>query len=123
MARSQEASVAIGLGIAAVVYAIHQNLTPDLADVRVGEAHDPDVSAAEKTATAFGLIVSGAVGLLLKDVTAGTIGAATTIMMAWAYRHANAVDPATGRIAPHPESTNPVAFMPDINAEGAFGGE
>ncbi len=98
MALAKENSLLLGLGVAAAVYAVHQNITPNLADVRAAATGDGDVSSTERVATAIGLGLAGGVALLAQDATVFIIGGSMAVAMAWAYRHANTVNPDTGRV-------------------------
>jgi 4-amino-4-deoxy-L-arabinose transferase-like glycosyltransferase len=96
MSLKPEASIMVGLAVAALVHAIYQGATPPLTDIRSAEPGDPDVDSAERTAawTAAGA-VSG-VSLIAKDPTIFVIGGAMVIVESWWRRHGNLVDPAMG---------------------------
>lgn len=85
------------LALATVVYAIYQGALPPVADVRVGQNEDRDIQAAERTATWTAAGTVAIVSLLAKDPTLFTVGGFMTIVLAWWYRHANTVNPLTGR--------------------------
>jgi len=97
------ASVGVGLAAAAGVWMIYQNVLPPVVDVRVGEANDTDVSAAEKTARWTSGLLVGGVALLTQDMTVLIIGGVALICESWSHRHANAYDMSTqGIVVPPP---------------------
>lgn len=100
MALKPEMSIMVGLATATMVYAVHQNATPTIADIRVGEPMDPDIESSERGASwASAALVSG-VSLIAKDPTIFIIGGAAVILMAWMERHANMVDPQVSKAVP-----------------------
>jgi hypothetical protein len=107
-----EVSLGVGLATAALVYSIYSNATPTLLDLRAGAPHDPDVDSAERAAswTAAGTVA--AVSLIARDPTIFIIGGSMVIVMAWLHRHANAVDPDTGR-----------ASMPAVSLQSVSDGQ
>jgi hypothetical protein len=92
-----EVSLAVALATATVVYAIHQNATPNLADVRSLESNNSDVQSAERTASWVSAGVVAGISLLAKDATIFIIGGSMVIAMAWMTRHADQVDTVTKR--------------------------
>lgn len=98
MALPSDKSLLVGLAVAGGVFAIHQNLTPSLADVRVADPNDPDVDSAERTATLVGSALVTAVALMARDATVFVLGETVVLAMAWTYKHANTVDPRTGGV-------------------------
>lgn len=96
MALPRTASVGIGVGVAALVYGIYDQLVPDVTDIRVQPAGDRDVAAAEKTARWASAGMVAAVSLIALDATVAIIGGASVILFSWAHRHANMVDPQSG---------------------------
>jgi hypothetical protein len=97
MAMKPEASIAAGLGTAALVYAFYDMSLPPLADVRTLESDNRDIQASERTATwVSGAFVAG-IGALTKDATVFVIGALAVVGLAWMYRHADQVTPLTGK--------------------------
>jgi hypothetical protein len=90
------ASVGVGVGVAALVYGVYDQLLPPVVEARVQPSGDRDLAAAEKTArwASAGLVT--AVALISWDATVGIIGGAAVILFSWAHRHANMVDPQIG---------------------------
>ena len=88
-------SLAIGLGSMGLVWGIYGQVVPNVADLRVGAANDPDARSAEKAArwASAGSVI--AISLIAKDATVFVMGGAMVIVMSWLHRHANAVDPNT----------------------------
>lgn len=92
-----EVSLGVGLATAAIVGAVYFNATPTLAEVRVGRPGDEDLEAARKVAAWTSAGVVAAISLLSKDSTVFVLGAGMTVALDWWYRHANAVDPRSGK--------------------------
>ncbi len=96
MALPRQASLGVGLATAALVWGVYNVALPTVADVRVGQPNDADLSAAERAATwASAAAVSG-VSLLAKDPTVFIIGGSMVVLMAWWQRHSNANDSSLG---------------------------
>lgn len=81
-------SLAVGLGTLGVVYAIHANSTPTLADMQALPAGNADTDAAERKATWLSAGVVCGISLLAKDPTIFVIGSLGTVALAWYSRHA-----------------------------------
>lgn len=98
MALKPEFSIPTGLAVAAVVFAVHQNATPSLADIQALPAGVQDVESSERKATWVSAGVVAGISLLAKDPTIFVIGSAATIAMAWMTRHASWTESLTGKI-------------------------
>lgn len=104
-----EASLGVGLATCAVVYAIHSNATPSMADMQSLPAGNGDVDAAERRATWMSAGVVAAISLLAKDPTIFVLGSGAAIAMAWLTRR-----------AVHTESkAAPIAAGPGVSAVSA----
>lgn len=109
MAFTPPVSLGIGLATAAVVYSIHSNFTPTVADMQALPAGNADVDSAERKATWLSAGVVAGISLLAKDPTIFVVGSAMAIGMAWATRH-----------AVHTESkAEPIAAGPGVSAVSA----
>lgn len=91
-----EVSITVGLAVGALVYGVYSNALPTVADIRVGQAADPDVAAAEQLAAWTSAAVVAGVSLIAKDPTVFIIGGSMVIALSWWHRHANHVNPLTG---------------------------
>ena len=117
MSLRPEASIATGLAVAGVVYAIHSQATPTMADVQALPAGNADVDHAERRATWLSIGVVSGISLLAKDATVLVIGAAATVAMAFMYRHANWTESMTGLLHPRAGSgQSPVSSGPPADA-------
>lgn len=96
MALKPEASVMSGLAVAAVVFAIHSNATPSMADMQGLPSGVKDVDQSERKATWMSAGIVAGISLLAKDPTIFVIGSAMTVAMAWATRHAVWTDTKSG---------------------------
>lgn len=97
-----EASIGTSLAVCAVVYAIHSNFTPTMADMQGLPTGNQDVDAAERKATWLSAGVVAGVSLLAKDPTIFVLGSVATIALAWFSRHATWTDSKAGPAAPNP---------------------
>lgn len=83
------ASVAIGVAMMGVTYAIYDTALPAVVDQRAAPMNEPDSTSAEKTARwAASALVIG-VSLITWDATVFILGASSVIAFSWMYRHAN----------------------------------
>lgn len=102
MALEPSASIGTGLAVAGVVYAIHSNMTPTVADIQALPAGNKDVDKAEKKATWLGIGIVSGISLLAKDPTIFVIGSVAVVGMAFITRHSNWTETATGMLTPMP---------------------
>lgn len=96
---SEEVQLA-ALSVAAVltVFALD---APSLADVRVSQPNTPQaqhVHGSVKTAAYTAAAVVVALALLGKSPTVYVVGGMTIAAETWKFYHANAIDPATGKV-------------------------
>lgn len=121
MALKPEASVMSGLAVAALVYGIHANFTPSVADIQGLPAGNKDVDVAERKATWVSAGVVSGVSLLAKDPTIFVMGSAMVFAMAFFTRQATWTDTKTGLIAPSPGqsavSANDLAEGPSMQTK------
>jgi hypothetical protein len=93
-----EVSIPAGLATASIVYAIFSNATPSIADIRTAPAHDANIASSERMATITSVAVVGGISLIARDANIFIIGGFMVIAMALWTRHANGVNPATGKL-------------------------
>jgi hypothetical protein len=93
-----EVSIPIGLATAAVVYAVYSNATPSIADIRSAPANNDDIAHSERMATVASVGIVGGISLIARDPNILIIGGTMVIIMAFWTRHANGVNPATGKL-------------------------
>ncbi|MER6059474.1 hypothetical protein [Streptomyces albidoflavus] len=97
MALKPEVSLTVALATGTLVYAIYQNATPTLADVRSVDQFNTDIESAERQASWTAAAAVAGISLLSRDPGPFILGGGMIIVMAWAHRHANMVNPLTGR--------------------------
>ena len=118
MALKPEVSIGTGLAVAAIVYAIHSNFTPSLADMQGLPSGNQDVDAAERKATWLSAGVVSGVSLLAKDPTIFVIGSAMTVALAFFSRHATWTESKAGPMVGAPGqsavSANDLATGPQM---------
>lgn len=96
MGLKPEVSIGVGLATAGVVYAIHTNFTPTMADIQALPAGNADIDRAERQATWASIGAVSAISLLTKDATVLVLGSLATVGMAFLTRHANWTETLTG---------------------------
>jgi hypothetical protein len=108
-------AVLAGLSEAAAVYVIYQAALPNHADIRTADPHNNDIEAARKRAAWLSAGILGIVFLMTKDLNSFLIGGAALAGIDVLTKHANAVHPATGKMAPSGVAGNvaPVADYTD----------
>jgi hypothetical protein len=97
MSLKPDVSLGVALATATVVYGIHQNLTPPIADVRSLEKNNADIGASERAATWTSAAVVAGISLLAKDPTVFIVGGTMVVVMSWITKHADQVDTVTKR--------------------------
>lgn len=97
MALRPEASILGGLAVAALVFGIHQQATPTIADIQAMPQGTPDIDKAEKRATWGSIIAVSGISLLARDPGIFLIGSAATIGMSLWTKHANWTESIMGR--------------------------
>lgn len=97
MALKPEVSIGVGLATVAVAYGTYAHFMPAVTDARVADPNDPVLAASERSATWTAAAIVAGISLIAKDPTVFVMGGATVLILAWTHRHANMVDPATGK--------------------------
>ncbi len=92
-----EISIPTAAAVATLVYGIYTQATPSIADIRVGKPADQNIEGARKGAAWAAAGTVAAVSLITRDPTVFAAGGLMVILMDLWTRHANQVDPATGK--------------------------
>lgn len=125
MAQKPEISIPAGLATAALVYAIYNRGLPPIADLRTVPPGNGDVQATRKQNAWLAAGTVGAISLVAKDPTIFIFGGAMVVALDWTTRHADLVNPITGKVdrvlrrADQVESTqvtDDAAYGPDVAA-------
>jgi hypothetical protein len=117
---AKEQSIVAGLAVASIVYATYSKATPTVADMRVGNRMNDDIESSRKVAAWTSAAVVAGVSLIAKDPNIFVMGGVMVIGLDWMTRHANAVDPQSGRASTLIRGGNlPVATQ--SNDSGAYG--
>jgi hypothetical protein len=97
-------AVELGVGVGLVNSLIFMHFLPPVADVRTAEPYNQDIEGSERTAllatTMFTLLVAG----FAKSWDTFIIGGVVIVGVDFAFKHANAVNPDTGKMNQAPES-------------------
>jgi hypothetical protein len=107
-----EVSIAMGLAVGALVGMIYQHAMPSLVDHRVGDPEDDTARKAERTAAVTSAAIVIGTALVAKDPTVFVIGGSVLIGFSLWHKHANLVQPLTGRATAPPAmdvDNNPMA--------------
>lgn len=94
----RESAPVVGLLSALGTYAIYAHQLPQNADLRATPAHNDDAEAARKQAAIESTVLLGIIFAVTRDFNAFIIGGVATLLIDSSYKHANAVNPGTGRV-------------------------
>jgi len=96
--RSDAIKILIGVAAAAAGILVYDRFVPSAADIRQAEPYDTDIETAERqglfAATAIVLVSAG----LAKSLEVFIIGGVAIVGIDFAIKHANAVNPSTGKM-------------------------
>jgi hypothetical protein len=97
-------AVELGVFVGLVNTVVFLHFLPPVADVKTIQPFNQDIESSERTAllatTAFTLLVAG----FARSWDTFLVGGAVIVGVDFAFKHANAVHPATGKMAVQPES-------------------
>lgn len=100
--RSEGMKILIGVAAAAAGILVYDRFVPNAADIRSAEPYNADIETAERqglfAASAIVLVSAG----LARSLEVFIIGGAAIVIIDFAIKHANAVSPATGKMAGSP---------------------
>lgn len=115
--KAPEASVMTGLAEAGAILAVYAGGLPSHADIRSAPANNTDVEAVRKKAAWTGGAIIALVFVMTRDRNSALIGGAALAGIDFLVKHANGVDPGTGKLAggaPVAVADNDTAFpLPD----------
>ena len=122
-----DGSVMAGLAEAAAVYVVYQSALPNHADIRSAPAHNTDIESARKAAAWKSAAVLGFVFLITRDLNSFLIGGLALGGIDYMTKHANGVNPGTGRLAGSTKDMGPkdnsTAFpLPEYSEAGSGSG-
>ena len=114
---SPSESVLGSAAVFAVVLGVFEAALPHIADVRVASENDADLASAERLASWTSAAVVTTVAVLAKDPTIFMVGGIGVIALAWWHRHANAVNPSTGKaVNTQAQDLSLLDSSPDLDA-------
>jgi hypothetical protein len=112
---------AVEMGVVGAVgeFLIFNHFMPPVADVRANQPYDKGLEGSERT----GLLVGAAFLALLTGFSPGKletfiIVGGSLLMIDYAYKHANAVHPASGTMQKDMGDEQSLYALPDYEAEG-----
>jgi hypothetical protein len=97
-------TTAVGVLVGIVDVEIWRHFVPNVSDIRTAEPFNGDIEAAERTALLVGAMFTLVVAGFTRSAEVFAIGGLALVGLDYATKHANAVHPATGKMA----SPNPV---------------
>lgn len=97
MSLKPDVSLSVALATGTLVYAIYSNATPTLADIRSADQYNADIAGSRKQATWTAAAAVAGISLVSKDAGPFVLGGIMVIALDWAHRHADMVNPLTGR--------------------------
>lgn len=89
----------VGAVTALGVYAIYNQGMPNITDLRSVAPHNEDAEKARKHSALVSAALIGGVFLVARDINSYIISGIALIAIDSAYKHANAVNPGTGKVA------------------------
>lgn len=93
----RESAVTVGIAEAVAIYLIYQHQLPSNADTRSISPHNSDIESSRKQAAWESAALLGVVFLISRDLNAFIIGGIALLGVDTSYKHANAVNPASGK--------------------------
>jgi hypothetical protein len=91
--------LATGVMVAIVDVLIWRHYVPNVCDVRTATPYNTDVEAAERSALTVGAAFTIVAALFARSVEVFTIGGLVLVALDFSTKHANAVNPDTGKMA------------------------
>jgi len=98
-------SVMVSLATGAIVYAVYDGALPSIAETHATEAHNGSIESSRKKAVWTSAAVVGAMFLLTHDPNVFMVGGGAVILLDWMHRHANSVNPTTGKMVSKSQAT------------------
>lgn len=93
-----DSATMVGLLTAGGVYLIYNNALPTVTDVKAAPPHDQLAEQSRKAAAWKSAALIGAVFLVARDLNSYIISGVALVGIDLMYKHANAVNPSTGRM-------------------------
>lgn len=111
---TRKALISVGVGLADVM--IFQHFVPSVADIRIADKFNKDIEHAELEALAIGTAFTLLVACMTGAVEPFIVGGAILVGLDFATKHANAVDPNTGKMASQEQGESTTYPMPDYSS-------
>lgn len=107
----------VGVVVAAVDVGIYRHFVPSVSDIRTADAFNGDIEHAERTGLIVGSVFTLVVAGLAQSMKVFAVGGITLVALDFAIKHANAIDPSTGKMAGTIDSQESTTYpMPDYGA-------
>lgn len=97
--QDRKTALAIGLATMGLVAYTYDQILPEVTDIRAAPEGNSTIASAERAArfTSAGLVIG--ISVISRDATVFIMGAVAVIALSWLHRHANMVNPTTGRLS------------------------
>jgi hypothetical protein len=103
----------IGVAVAVGNILVYSHFVPPIADVRIAEPMDSDVENAERKALIYTSAFTAMVALLTRSKEVFIIGGIVIVAEDFATKHANAVNPDTGKMT---QSQSPALDVSNVES-------
>lgn len=114
MPRNPGSATALGVMVGIVDVLIWRHFVPNVADVRTARPFNGDIESAERTALLAGTVFTLVVAGFARSAEVFAVGGLVLVAMDFATKHANTVNPDTGKMADAAPGTVADSFpMPD----------
>lgn len=115
------AAVEVGVIGALGEFLIFNHFMPPVIDVRANQPHDAEIEKSERTALVVGTGFLILLTAFTQKVETFAIIGGGLVLLDYAYKHANAVHPATGTMAPAMGEDQSLYSVPDYEAAEGTG--
>jgi len=110
----------LGVLVGIVDVLIWRHFVPAVADVRTAQPFNTDLESAERTALAVGTLFTLIVAGFAKSAEVFAVGGVVLIALDFATKHANTVNPDTGKMSPGAANTSTDYPLPDYATSEAM---
>lgn len=91
-------SVVTSLAVAGGVLAVYTTSLPSMVEIHAAPAHNASVASSQRKAMWTSAALVGGAYLLTRDPNVFVAGGVAFVSIEWLFRHANGVDPRSGKV-------------------------
>jgi hypothetical protein len=107
-----------GIFVAGVSIAIFDHFTPNITDIRNATPFNQDVEGGERVALIASTMMVAVTAGLMQSIEVFIVGGVAIIATSFALKHANALNPDTGKVASSPVMSGVATSYPMPNYQG-----